>query len=215
MRLQLSEREETMPTLRTLAIAMAGAGMLASVSVTGARACDNDRYPCPIVPQAQEVAGAAAKSPAPSRKKPTHAARQDDKARAKTEQDAAQGASRAKATPSAGQEQAIISNPQKAADPARALSNEVDRNESPVAAAAAAWLVLPPGAGTGPQASSGDEAIPAAPANDVRVVDPNEVNELDLAAASAVPAQSSWLSYLLMTLGAALAAASTVRFLFV
>jgi hypothetical protein len=51
----------------------------------------------------------------------------------------------------------------------------------------------------------------------VRVVDPNEVNELDVAAASAAPvgsAESSWLSYLLMTLGGALAAASTVRFLF-
>ena len=44
------------------------------------------------------------------------------------------------------------------------------------------------------------------------MVDPNEVNELDLAATPAVPADSSWLSYLLATLGAALAAASTVRF---
>jgi hypothetical protein len=43
------------------------------------------------------------------------------------------------------------------------------------------------------------------------VVDPNELNELDAPAGSA---ESSWLSYLLMTLGGALAAASTVRFLF-
>jgi len=58
---------------------------------------------------------------------------------------------------------------------------------------------------------------PVAAANEVRVVDPNELNELDLAAANADPAGSagsSWLSYLLMTLGGALAAASTVRFLF-
>jgi len=45
------------------------------------------------------------------------------------------------------------------------------------------------------------------------MVDPNEVNELDLAAAPTRPAESSWLSYLLATLGGALAAASTVRFL--
>jgi hypothetical protein len=54
-------------------------------------------------------------------------------------------------------------------------------------------------------------------AGSVQVVDPNEVNELDLAAAdpAPAPAESSWLSYLLMTLGGALAAASTVRlFLF-
>jgi hypothetical protein len=45
------------------------------------------------------------------------------------------------------------------------------------------------------------------------MVDPNEVNELDLAAAPTTPAESSWLSYLLATLGAALAAASSLRFL--
>jgi hypothetical protein len=49
----------------------------------------------------------------------------------------------------------------------------------------------------------------------VKVVDPHELNELDLAAASTPPAESSWLSYLLMTLGGALAAASGLRFLFV
>jgi hypothetical protein len=46
------------------------------------------------------------------------------------------------------------------------------------------------------------------------MVDANEVNELDLAAAPAAPTESSWLGYLLATLGAALAAASTVRFFF-
>jgi hypothetical protein len=44
------------------------------------------------------------------------------------------------------------------------------------------------------------------------MVDPNEVNELDLAAAPTT-AEASWLSYLLATLGAALAAASSLRFL--
>ena len=82
---------------------------------------------------------------------------------------------------------------------------------------AAASPVLPASAGAGAQARAGDDTPPVAAANEVRVVDPNELNELDVAAASAAPpgsAESSWLSYLLMTLGGALAAASTVRFLF-
>src|SRR5262249_4751697 len=137
--------------------AVAALGALAGLSITGARACDNDRYACPIVSQPQEAPTAAARSPA---------------------------------------------------------------QETPAAAARA---------GAGAQATGGDEgpavaeappvraAPPAAAANEVRVVDPNELNELDLAAVSGAPAGSSgssWLSYLLMTLGGGLAAASTVRFLF-
>ena len=106
---------------------------------------------------------------------------------------------------------------QKAADPAPALAldNQVDGNENPVAAAAAGSVVRPATGSAGAQATAGDEAAPAAPVNVVRVVDPNELNELDLAAAGAPPAQSSWLGSLLMTLGAALAAASAVRAFFV
>ena len=60
------------------------------------------------------------------------------------------------------------------------------------------------------------DAAPVA-AGSVATVEPNEVNELDLAAAAPTPAPAelSWIKYLLATLGAALAAASTVRFLFV
>jgi len=89
-----------------------------------------------------------------------------------------------------------------------------------MSAAAAAWLVRPDAAGTSAQGAAGepdalrDDATPTVPARGVKMVDPNEVNELDLAAAPITPAESSWLSSLLATLGAALAAASTVRFLF-
>lgn len=188
-----------MPSLRTLTIVMAVAGVLAGLPTIDARACDNDRYPCPIVSQPQETA-AAVRPSAQSRKKASRAARQDEKTRAKP----------------AKQEQVAESGPQKAADPAPAvaLNDEVDRNESPVAAAAAAWLVLPNTAGTSAQVAAAD-AAPANPANEVQVVDPKEVNELDLAAAPGLPDESSWLSYLVMTLGGALAAASAVRFLFV
>ena len=117
------------------------------------------------------------------------------------------------------QAQAADSGSKKAAGLVPALNEEVGRDESPVAAAAAAWLVLPDTAGAGAQGAAGeqraaDDITPAVPANGVKMVDRNEVNELDHAAAPAAPAASSWLSYLLATLGAALAAASTVRFFF-
>jgi hypothetical protein len=47
-----------------------------------------------------------------------------------------------------------------------------------------------------------------------QVVDPNEVNDLDRAAAASAPAESSWLTYLLLILATALAAASAFWFFF-
>jgi hypothetical protein len=220
-----------MLTLRSLAIAMAGAGVLAGLPVTQAQACDNDRYPCPVVAQPQEAADPAARPPQP-RKKASRAARHDEKARAdekgraKAERQVSQAPSQTNAATPGVQEQAADSGSKKAGGLVPALNEEVGRNESPVAAAAAAWLVLPDTASAaaqgavgeqnagGEQRAAGDDATPTVPASGVKMVDPNEVNELDLAAAPAAPAESSWLSYLLATLGAALAAASTVRFLF-
>jgi hypothetical protein len=220
-----------MLTLRSLAIAMAGAGVLGGLQVTQAQACDNDRYPCPVVAQPQEAPDAAARPPQP-RKKASRAARHDEKAhadekaRAKAERQASQSPSQTNAAAPVAQEQAADSGSKKAGGLVPTLNDEVGRNESPVAAAAAAWLVLPDSAGAGVQGAAGEQnaaaervaagedATPAVPANGVKMVDPNEVNELDLAATPAVPAESSWLSYLLATLGAALAAASTVRFFF-
>jgi hypothetical protein len=46
----------------------------------------------------------------------------------------------------------------------------------------------------------------------VQLVDPNEVNDLDRAAAATVSTESSWSTYLLFILGAALAAASAMWF---
>jgi hypothetical protein len=46
----------------------------------------------------------------------------------------------------------------------------------------------------------------------VQVVDANEVNDLDRAAAASVQADSSWLTYLLLMLATALAAASAFWF---
>jgi hypothetical protein len=202
-----------MLSLGPLAIVIAAAAMLAALPATSAQACDNDRYPCPIVAQPETPDTAARAAP---RKKASRAARQEEKARAKTERHASDAAARTKAA-APQQAQAAESSSQKSADPAPALTldNQVDRNENPVAAAAAGSVVRPATGSAGAQATAGDEAAPAAPANVVRVVDPNELNELDLAAAAAPPAQSSWLGSLLMTLGAALAAASAVRTFFV
>jgi hypothetical protein len=209
-----------MLTLRSLAIAMAAAGVLAGLPVTQAQACDNDRYPCPVVAQPQEAADPAVRPP---RKKASRAARHDEKARAdekgraKAERQTAQGPSQTNAATPAAPEQSAASGARKAEGIVPALNEEVGRNESPVAAAAAAWLVLPDAAGTGAPGAAGQQDAAgddAAPAGGVKMVDANEVNELDLAAAPAAPTESSWLSYLLATLGAALAAASTVRFFF-
>ena len=193
-------------SLRPLAIVIAAAAMLAALPATSAQACDNDRYPCPIVAQPETPDTAA--RPAP-RKKASRAAQQEEKARAKPERHASDAAARTKAA--APPQQAQAADPA----PASTLDNQVDRNENPVAAAAAGSVVRPATGSAGAQATAGAEAAPAAPVNAVRVVDPNELNELDLAAAAAPPTQSSWLGSLLMTLGAALAAASAVRAFFV
>jgi len=102
--------------------------------------------------------------------------------------------------------------------------NDASRGANPVAAAATAWPVLPTteGAGAGAPAAANADATEAAKTtavtdaatNAVQVVDANEVNDLDRAAAASVPAESSWLTYLLLILGTALAAASAFWFFF-
>ena len=180
-----------MPTPRRLAVLIAGAAVLASLSASPVQACDNDRYPCPVVAQTQNTPEATAKSS--SRKKTAHTARQE-KTRAKSE---AQAPSNSKAAAQAAS--------------ASTLNEQIDRKGSQVSVAAAAWLVGANPGETAAQPGDGDDAAPAAPANAVH--DPHEPNELNLAAASPPTAQSSWLSSLLATLGAALAAASALRFI--
>jgi hypothetical protein len=89
--------------------------------------------------------------------------------------------------------------------------NAESRNENLVAAAAAAWPIIPNTEGTGAGGAAAD-TTEAANANAVQLVDPNEVNELDRAAET-TQAESSWSTYLLLLLGAALAAASATWFL--
>jgi hypothetical protein len=222
-------QEDAMLTLRTLAIVITGAGVFAGLPLTGAQACDDDRYPCPIRAEAatQETAPAQATPSAQPQKKASHAARPTAKAQAKPEREAPRAAARAKASKPAAQEQAADSISQKAAEappamvpspPADQPLNDESGTESPVATAATAWPVFPATEGAGARAlgaTSADATEAAktnAVTNAVQVVDLNEVNDLDRAAAATVPAESSWLSYLLLILGAALAAASAFWF---
>jgi hypothetical protein len=219
-----------MLSLRTLAIVITGAGVFAGLPLTDARACDDDRYPCPVRSEAlvQETADAPTepapsaqpqKKPAQPQKKAKQPAGQNEKAHAKREQEAPRATARAKVSKPVVQEQAPDSISQKAAEAAPAVVlpprtdqplDDESRSENLLATAATTWPVLPTTEGAGTSGATGAAPTEAANANAVQLVDPNEVNELDRAAA--VSAQSSWSTYLLLLLGAALAVASAMWF---
>jgi len=159
------------------------------------------------------------KTSAQPRKKAKQPAGQNEKAHAKREQEAPRATAPAKGDKPAVQEQAADSISQKPAEAAPTVVpssredqplNAESRNENLVTAAAAAWPIIPNTEGTGAGGAAAD-ATEAANANAVQLVDPNEVNELDRAAETA-QAESSWSTYLLLLLGAALAAASAMWF---
>ena len=153
------------------------------------------------------------KTSAQPRKKAKQPAGQNEKAHAKREQEAPRATAPAKGDKPAVQEQAADSISQKPAEAAPTVVpssredqplNAESRNENLVATAAAAWPIIPNTEGTGAGGA-------AANANAVQLVDPNEVNDLDRAAAT-VSTESSWSTYLLLIF-AALAAASATWFL--
>ena len=67
--------------------------------------------------------------------------------------------------------------------------------------------------GASAETATVSDAAQAAPANAVQVIDAKEVNALDHAAAANHTGASSWITYLLLVLGAALVAASVIWFL--
>ena len=153
------------------------------------------------------------KTSAQPRKKAKQPAGQNEKAHAKREQEAPRATAPAKGDKPAVQEQAADSISQKPAEAAPTVVpssredqplNAESRNENLVATAAAAWPIIPNTEGPGAGGA-------AANANAVQLVDPNEVNDLDRAAAT-VSTESSWSTYLLLIF-AALAAASATWFL--
>jgi hypothetical protein len=202
--------------LRTFAIVIAGAGIFASLPLTSAWACDDDRYPCPIRSEAliqetvpapdQLVPDEPEKKVAQPQKKAKQPASTNEKAHAKRDPRAPAGAKVSK--PAASREQApdAVSQKPPQAAPAVVASPRADeqarddesRGGSLLTTAGAAWPVSPvtDGAADKPAATS-------IASNAVQMVDPNEVNELDREA----NVESSWVNYLLWMLGAALAAA--------
>src|SRR5262245_8057310 len=203
-----------MLTLRTLAIVVTGAGVFAGLPLTDARACDDDRYPCPVRLEAltQETADEPTQ-PAPSaqpqkksaqpQKKAKQPAGPNEKAHAKREREAPQATAPAKASKPAVQEQTTDSVSQKAqeAHPAVIPSPRTDeplngerRDERLVTTAGTAWPGLPntEDAGASAPAATGGEPTETADANAVQLVDPNEVNDLDRAAVATVSTESSW-----------------------
>jgi len=215
-----------MLSLRTLAIVITGAGVFAGLPLPDARACDDDRYPCPVRTEVltQETADVPTE-PAPSaqpqkksaqpQKKAKQLAAPNEKAHVKREREAPQAT--AKASKPAVLEETTDSVSQKAPeanpDPSP-RAEEPPNNERPVTTAGTAWPVLPSteGAGVSVPAATGGEPTEAADANAGQLVDPNEINDIDRAAAATVSTESSWNTYLLLILGAALAAAAAVWF---
>jgi hypothetical protein len=209
--------------LRTFAIVMAGVGIFATLPLTNARACDDDRYPCPIRSEAlvQETVQAPdqlapaqpQKKSAQPQKKAKQPASTNEKAHAKRDREAPRTAAGAKVSKPAAPEQTPDALAQKAPEAAPAavaspradeqLVNDESRGESLVAAAGAAWPISPITEGAAGVRAATSISTADAASNAVQVVDPNEVNELDRAAS----VESSWVNYLLWMLGAALAAA--------
>src|SRR5262249_3908330 len=213
--------------LRTSAIVIAGAAIFASLPLTNARACDDDRYPCPIRSEAlteetvqapdQLAPDQQQKKSAQPQKKAKQPASTSEKAHAKRDREAPRTPAGARVSepavpkhaPDASQK-ALEAAPAAVASPRADQQplNDESRGGSVLATAGTAWPGSPitqSAAGT-PAATSINTA--GAASNAVQVVDPNEVNELDRAAS----VESSWLNYLLWTLGAALAAAFAMWF---
>jgi hypothetical protein len=154
------------------------------------------------------------KKSAQPQKKAKQLAVPNEKAHVKREREAPQAT--AKASKPAVQEKTIDSVLQKApeADPAVVSSPRAEESpnvEHPVTTAGTSWPVLPSteGAGVGVPAATGGEPTQAADSA-VQLVYSNEINELDRAAAATVLTESSWSTYLLLMLGAALVAAAAV-----
>jgi len=221
-----------MLSLRTLAIVVTGSGVFAGLPLTDARACDDDRYPCPVrlealtqetadVPTQPAPSAQPKKKPAQPQKKAKQPAGPNEKAHAKREREAPQATAGAKAPTVQAQTTDSVSQITPEVDAAVVPSlraaeplNGQSRDEGLVTTAGTAWPVLPntEGADVKVPGATGGEPTEAADANAVQLVDPNEINELDRAAAATVSAESSWSTYLLLILGAALAAASAVWF---
>jgi hypothetical protein len=90
---------------------------------------------------------------------------------------------------------------------------EVTPNEGLVVAAGSVWPAFANVDGVSTAGPKGADAAQAAPANAVRAIDANDFTKLDSADIATTPAKSSWITYLLLILGATLAATPAMWFL--
>jgi hypothetical protein len=207
--------------LRISAIVIAGAAIFASLPLTNARACDDDRYPCPIRSEAlieetvqapdQLATDQPQKKTTQPQKKAKQPASTSEKAHAKRDREAPRTPTGARVSKPAVPKQAPDASQKALEDAPAAVAspradqqplNDESRGGSVLATAGTAWPVSAINEG------AADTHTADAASNAVQLVDPNEVNELDRAAG----VESSWLNYLLWTLGAALAAAFAMWF---
>ena len=214
--------------LRTFAIVIAGAAIFASLPLTNARACDDDRYPCPIRSEAlieetvqapdQLAPDQQQKKSAQPQKKAKQPAPTNEKAHAKRAREAPRTPAGARVSKPAVPKQAPDAGSQKALEAAPAVIASPRADEQPLndesqggsllSTAGTAWPVSPINKGAADAAAATSINTADAASNAVQLVDPNEVNELGRAAS----AESSLLNYLLWTLGAALTAAFAMWF---
>jgi hypothetical protein len=119
------------------------------------------------------------------------------------------------------QEQAADAVSQKAAEaapaavpssPADPVLNDESRDESLVATAGTAWPVSPNTEDAGDTAGATAVNVTEAASNVVEVVDSNQAYDPD--PVPTATAEPSWIAYLLLTLGAALAAVSATIWFF-
>ncbi len=113
-----------------------------------------------------------------------------------------------------GQEPSMFPNAAAAVlPPSPADQGANSPNASLVAAAGPVWPALPNADAGSATEGTVTDAAQASRANAVQVVNPNDVNELDQAAIALTPAETSWITYVLLVLGAAFAAAPATWFL--
>src|SRR5262245_36956997 len=145
--------------LRTFATVIAGAAIFASLPLTNARACDDDRYPCPIRSEALiEETDQAPDQVAPDQQQKKSAQPQkkakaptNEKAHAKRDREAPRTTASAKVSKPAVREQApdVVSQKALEAAPAAVASpradqqplNDESRGGSVLATAGTAWPV--------------------------------------------------------------------------
>ena len=224
---------DVMITLRTAAIVITGAGVFAGLPLTAAKACDDDRFPCPVTseatPQETAVAPAEAAPSAQPLKKTNHPARLDEKMQSKVERHAPRVAidreapgsgTRSKASKTAVQKPGAAPIAQKASVSQNAAAvaqpslsdqspKEESRNEGLLAVAGTVWPALPNAdSSASTAASTVAEAAQATPSDAVQVSDANQLNQLDRAAIADRTGKASWISYLFLILSAVLAAAA-------